>query len=217
MTGILIYEDNNSLRESLVSLLTLTPDLLLLGAFPRANDIIQQVEHFKPEVILMDIDMPGITGIEAVRKVRTVDQKVNIIMMTVFDDNKSVLDAICAGASGYLLKKHMSDRLTDDIRQVVQGEPPMSPGIARMIITGVQTMAAPPSAGAIIGAADYRLSAREQEILVHLAKGQSLKSMASELSISIDTVRTHIKKVYEKLQVHTQTEAVAKAINERLV
>ena len=216
MTGILIYEDNNSLRESLISLLTLTPDLLLLGAFPRADDIIQQVEHFKPEVILMDIDMPGITGIEAVRKVRTVDQKMHIIMITVFDDSKSVLDAICAGASGYLLKKHISDRLPEAIQQVMQGEPPMSPGIARMIITGMHAMTSPPAAAAT-AAADYKLSAREQEILAHLAKGQSLKGMASELNISIDTVRTHIKKIYEKLQVHTQTEAVSKAINERLV
>jgi len=216
MTGILIYEDNNNLRESLESLLTLTPGLLLLGSFPRADDIVQQTEHFKPEVILMDIDMPGITGIEAVRKVRILDKKVHIIMITVFNDSKSVLDAICAGASGYLDKKYISDRLPEAIRQVMQGEPPMSSGIARMIITGMQALTSPP-ADAAAGAADYKLSAREQEILAHLAKGRSLKAMASGLFISIDTVRTHIKRIYEKLQVHTQTEAVAKAINERLV
>jgi DNA-binding NarL/FixJ family response regulator len=215
MIGILIYEDNNGLRESLESLLTLTPDLLLLGAFPRADDIVQQVEHFKPEVILMDIEMPGITGIEAVQKVRAINKQVHIIMITVFDDSKSVLDAICAGASGYLLKKHISDRLPEAIQQVMHGEPPMSPGIARMIITGMHAMTSPPAAAT--GAADYKLSTREQEILAHLAKGKSLKAMASELYISIDTVRTHIKKIYEKLQVHTQTEAVSKAINERLV
>jgi DNA-binding NarL/FixJ family response regulator len=213
MTGLLIYEDNDPLRESVSNLLMLSRDLLLLGAFSRADDISSQLEHYRPDVILMDIEMPGISGIEAVRKVRLVDKKVHIIMLTVFDDNRHVLDAICAGANGYLLKKHLSDHLPDAIRQVIAGEPPMSPGIARMIIASMhqsQPLATQPPN-------DYKLSARETEILSHLSKGESIKQMASDLSISIDTVRTHIKNIYEKLQVHTQTEAVSKAINEKLV
>ncbi|HTR30808.1 MAG TPA: response regulator transcription factor [Puia sp.] len=211
MIGLLIYEDNDNLRDSIANLLTLTKDLLLLGAFPRADDIAKQVEHFRPDVILMDIEMPGINGIEAVRRVRLADKKVHIIMLTVFDDNRHVLDAICAGASGYLLKKHLSDRLPEAIQQVIHGEPPMSPGIARMIIAGMQQSPSGPTPN------DYKLSARETEILAHLSWGKSIKGMASELSISVETVRTHIKNIYEKLQVHTQAEAVSKAINERLV
>jgi DNA-binding NarL/FixJ family response regulator len=211
MIGLLIYEDNDSLRDSVSNLLTLSKDLLLLGAFPRADEIAGHLAHFQPEVILMDIEMPGISGIEAVKQVRLLDRKVHIIMLTVFDDNRHVLDAICAGASGYLLKKHLSDHLLDAIRQVIAGEPPMSPGIARMIIASMHQSPATPTPN------DYKLSARETEILSHLSKGKSIKLMASELSISIDTVRTHIKNIYEKLQVHTQTEAVSKAINEKLV
>jgi DNA-binding NarL/FixJ family response regulator len=213
MTGLLIYEDNDPLRESVSNLLMLSRDLLLLGAFSRADDISSQLEHYRPDVILMDIEMPGISGIEAVKRVRLLDKKVHIIMLTVFDDNRHVLDAICAGANGYLLKKHLSDHLPDAIRQVIAGEPPMSPGIARMIIASMhqsQPQATQPPN-------DYKLSARETEILSHLSKGESIKQMASDLSISIDTVRTHIKNIYEKLQVHTQTEAVSKAINEKLV
>ena len=211
MIGILLYEDNDGLRESLASLLTLSKDLLLLAAFPRADDIGGHIAHYHPEVILMDIEMPGINGIEAVRQVRALDKKVQIIMLTVFDDNKHVLDAICAGASGYLLKKHLSDHLPEAIRQVMQGEPPMSRGIARMIIAAMQQTGAMPVPN------DYKLSARETEILSHLSKGKGFKIIAADLSISIDTVRTHIKKIYEKLQVHTQTEAVSKALNEKLV
>jgi DNA-binding NarL/FixJ family response regulator len=211
MIGLLIYEDNDSLRESVSNLLTLSKDLLLLAAFPRADEITKHLEHYHPDVILMDIDMPGISGIEAVRKVRPIDKKVHIIMLTVFDDNRHVLDAICAGANGYLLKKHLSDHLPDAIRQVIAGEPPMSPGIARMIIAGMHQAQATPTPN------DYKLSTRETEILSNLSKGKGIKLMASDLFISVETVRTHIKNIYEKLQVHTQTEAVSKAINEKLV
>jgi DNA-binding NarL/FixJ family response regulator len=159
----------------------------------------------------MDIDMPGLNGIEAVKRVRTVDSKVPIIMLTIFDDSRHVLDAICAGASGYLLKKHLSDRLPEAIHQVVQGEPPMSPGIARMIIQNMQEQAVKPAAP------DYGLTAREKEILAQLSKGKGLKMIAADLNISIDTVRTHIKNIYEKLQVHSQAEAVSKALNDGLV
>jgi len=211
MLGILLYEDNDSLRESLSNLLALSKDMLLLGSFSRAGGVVGQVKELKPEVILMDIDMPGMNGIEAVKLVRGFDRKVQIIMLTIFDDNRHVLDAICAGASGYLLKKHLSDHLPDAIRQVMQGEPPMSPGIARMIIQNMQEQATKP-----VGR-DYGLTSREKEILAQLSKGKGLKMIASDLCISLDTVRTHIKNIYEKLQVHSQAEAVSKALNDGLV
>jgi len=208
--AVVIYEDNNNLRESLSNLLTFSKDLLLLGSYARADDVVQQIQDLQPDVILMDIDMPGMNGIEAVKKIRSFNQQVQIIMLTVFDDNRHVLDAICAGASGYLLKKHISDRLTEAIVQVLQGEAPMSPGIARMVIQSMQQNSKP-------DLNRYLLTPREKEILGNLSKGNSYKLIAAELAISIDTVRTHIKKIYEKLQVHTQTEAVSKAVNERLV
>ena len=209
-TGILIYEDNNNLRESLCNLITFSRDLVLLGNFPRADDVSEQVPALKPDVILMDIDMPGTNGIEAVRQIRMFDTQAQIIMLTIFDDNKHVLDAICAGASGYLLKKHISERLGEAITQVRQGEAPMSPGIARMVIESMQQHTKPL-------ANDYHLTPREKEILGNLSKGKSYKMIAADFFISIDTVRTHIKNIYEKLQVHSQVEAVSKAVNERLV
>ncbi len=216
MFGVIVYEDNNSLRESLGNLVTYTQDLLLLGSYPRADEAAKHVVELKPDVILMDIEMPGLNGIEAVKQVRTIDKKVQIIMLTVFDDNKHILDAICSGASGYLLKKHISDHLPDAIRQVMQGEPPMSPGIARMIISSMQ-QGANPSNASVTSVNDYKLTNREKEILTHLARGKGFKMIAADLSISIDTVRVHIKNIYEKLQVHTQVEAVSKALNEKIV
>jgi len=210
MVGVIIYEDNENLRESLVKLLTFTKDLFLLGNYSRADEALKQVVQLQPDVILMDIEMPGLNGIEAVKQIRAVDKKVQIIMLTVFDDNKHILDAICAGASGYLLKKHISDHLPDAIRQVMMGEPPMSAGIARMIIASLQEKSTE-------NRKDYKLTNREKEILTHLSKGKSFKLIASEANISVDTVRVHIKNIYEKLQVHTQIEAVSKAINERIV
>lgn len=209
-TGILVYEDNDNLRESLCNLVNFSKDLLLLGNFSRVDQVTEQVKELQPDVILMDIDMPGMNGIEAVKLIRRFNQQVHIIMLTVFDDNRHVLDAICAGASGYLLKKYISDHLTDAIAQVQQGEAPMSPGIARMVIQSMQQTQMPEKD-------QYNLTNREKEILSKLSKGNSYKLIAAELVISIDTVRTHIKNIYEKLQVHTQTEAVSKAVNEKLV
>lgn len=208
--GIIVYEDNNNLRESLCNLITFSKDLLLLGNYARVDDVITQVKELQPDVILMDIGMPGMNGIEAVKQIRTFNHQVQIIMLTVFDDNRHVLDAICAGASGYLLKKNISDHLTDAIALVLQGEAPMSPGIARMVIQSMQQNTKP-------AIDNYNLTQREKEILSNLSKGNSYKLIAADLTISIDTVRTHIKNIYKKLQVHTQTEAVSKAVNERLV
>ena len=210
MTTILLYDDNISLRESLEKLVHFSDDLLLIGSFGHVQNVKEQVEELQPDVILMDIDMPGLNGIEAVRQIRRFNQKVLIIMLTVFDDNRHVLDAIVAGASGYLLKKHISDKLMNAIKEVIEGGAPMSPGIARMVIESMQQKQAAEGD-------KYHLTQREKDILSSLSKGNSFKMIAAELEISIDTVRTHIKRIYEKLQVHSQTEAVSKAVNERIV
>ncbi len=208
---IIIFEDNAHLRESLTSLLSLTDDYSVINSFPDCSKVAEQIKRYQPDVVLMDIDMPGINGIEAVKKIREFDKKVQIIMLTVFDDNTHVFEAMYAGANGYLLKKYVSDKLIDAIRDVLDGGAPMSPSIARMVISNMQQPIHK------VADNDYQLTAREKETLQLLSKGNSFKMIAAQLNISIDTVRTHIKRIYDKLHVRSQIEAVSKAINERLV
>lgn len=207
MTSALLYEDNDELRESIRTLLELSGEVSVVGDFKQATDVASQVRQFAPSIVLMDIDMPGITGIEAVKQIRGFNRELPILMLTVFDDNANVFNALCAGASGYLLKKHVSSRLLSSINEVLDGGAPMSPAIARMVLSSMQTPVTK----------NYDLTTREREILASLSKGNSYKLIAAGLEISIDTVRTHIKNIYVKLEVHSQTEAVSKAINEKLV
>jgi len=205
--AIQVYEDDDLLRENLCSMMKLNNTWQLTGAFENVLEIEKQVQDLQPDVIFMDIDMPGMTGIEAVKKLRLAGIKTHIIMLTVFDDNQHVLDAICAGSSGYLLKKNISIKLFDAVEEVLSGGAPMSPSIARMVIRSMQTKPIN----------SYQLSDREKEILASLSTGNSYKLIANQFNISVDTVKTHLKKIYEKLHVHSQTEAVAKAIQEKLV
>ncbi len=207
MITCLLYEDNDELRESIRTLLQLSGEVSVVGDFKKATGAATQVRALNPSVVLMDIDMPGVSGIEAVRQIRAFNRELPILMLTVFDDNTNVFNALCAGASGYLLKKHVSSRLLSAINEVLDGGAPMSPAIARMVLSSMQ---APTTK-------KYDLTVREREILASLSKGNSYKLIASGLDISIDTVRTHIKNIYAKLEVHSQTEAVSKAINEKLV
>ncbi|HVV05707.1 MAG TPA: response regulator transcription factor [Puia sp.] len=209
--GVLIYEDNNQLRDSIEKLITFSKDFLLLGAFPNVTDVEKQVKKFQPDVILMDIDMPGgIDGIDAVRKIREFNTAAQIIMLTVFDDSRTVLDAISSGASGYLLKKNLSEKLFDAINEVLSGGAPMSPNVARMVIASMQKKP-------LAEDNKYQLTTREREILLALSQGTSYKGIAEQFFISLDTVRSHIKNIYQKMQVHKQLEAITKARNEGIV
>jgi DNA-binding NarL/FixJ family response regulator len=208
MTTIHIYDDNALLRRSLEELLSLSGDFVVTGSFDHALQAEAEVQQSAPDLILMDIDMPGRTGIEAVQKIRAANKKVPILMLTVFEDNTHILDAICAGASGYLLKKHVSEKLVPAIREVLADGAALSPAVARMIIAAMQQTAQKDR---------YDFTQREKEILQLLCKGNSYKMIAAELHIGFETVRSYIKKIYEKLQVHSATEAVIKALNERLV
>jgi DNA-binding NarL/FixJ family response regulator len=151
--------------------------------------------------------LPGRTGIEAVKQIRTFNKTVPIIMLTVFDDSEHVFDAIYNGADGYLLKKHISDKLIDSIKDILQGGAPMSPVIARMVISGMHQKSND----------EYKLTGREKDILTLLSQGYSFKMIAHALGLSIDTIKTHSKHIYDKLHVNSQIEAVSKALSERLV
>jgi DNA-binding NarL/FixJ family response regulator len=207
-TTLLIYEDNDQLRESVSNLVEMNDQLELLQAFPHVNEVEAQVVVYQPDLIIMDIEMPGLSGIDATRLLRKKYPDIGILILTVFDDSENILNAIKAGASGYLLKKHIVSRLHVAIEDILDGGAPMSPAVARLVLESMHKKNQ---------ASDYGLTQREKEVLLSLSKGNSFKMIAAEYIISIDTVRAHIKKIYEKLQVHSQTEAVSKAINEGLV
>lgn len=208
---VLIYEDNEVMREGLSQILSYSGDYELQGAFGNCNEVEAQVSAFVPDVILMDIEMPETNGIEGILRIRAVNAMVKIIVLTVFDDNKNVFDAICAGANGYLLKRSVPEKIFDAIQDVLNGGSPMSASIASKVL---QLLAGTKPEKNKEG---YSLTKREKEILLSLVQGNSYKMIATHLMISQETVKTHLKRIYEKLQVHSQTEAVVKAINERIV
>jgi DNA-binding NarL/FixJ family response regulator len=208
--GVLIYEDNTDLREAIVQLIKTSDKYSCVGDFNNCNKVLSDIKLLSPQIILMDIDMPGRNGIEAVQLIREVDKNVKIIMLTVFDDNQNVINAICAGASGYLLKKNCFEKLFTSIEESLNGGAPLSANIARMVLVHV----AHNGNGAV---ESYNLTTREKEILHTLVQGYSYKMIAATLHISFETVKSHIRNIYEKLQVHNQSEAVAQALRNKIV
>ena len=211
---IAIFDDNKNIRESISLLLATVPQFEVVGSFCHVLDCIDDVRDSKPDIVLMDIEMPGMTGIEAVTKIKKEFPHIQVLMQTVFEDDDRVFDSICAGASGYILKNFLNTKLVDSINELQYGGSPMSPSIARKVLNKMQ------SVSAIIKpeeTPDYRLTAREKEVLSCLVNGLSYKMIASDLNISYETVRSHVKKIYEKLHVASLTEVVAKAINQRIV
>ena len=208
VTTVHIYDDNAELRKSLEQVLSLANEFVISGSYDSFLHAEEELKKSMPDVILMDIDMPGVNGIEAVRKIRAFNKKIPIIMLTVFDDNIHILEAICAGASGYLLKKSIFEKLVPSIRETMAEGATLSPSVAKMIINSMQKKS---------GKDQYDFSVREKEILTLLCQGYSYKMIAANLGIGYETVRTHIKKVYDKLQVGSATEAVSKAMNEKLI
>ena len=211
---IALFDDNKNIRESIGMLLNTEADFELVGSFAHVLDCVRDVKDCKPDVVLMDIEMPGMTGIEAVKEIRKEFPQDQILMQTVFEDDERVFDSICSGASGYILKNFLNTRLVDAIRELQFGGSPMSPSIARKVLNKMQ------SVSSVIQpeeAPDYHLTAREKEVLSCLVNGLSYKMIGGELNISYETVRSHVKKIYEKLHVASLTEVVAKAINQRIV
>jgi DNA-binding NarL/FixJ family response regulator len=205
---ILIYDDNEALRNSIGVMLS--DEFEIAASMSNAETIETDIGELKPDVILMDIDMPDVNGVEAVRRVRKINPSLPVIMLTVFDDNENIFNAICAGASGYILKRYALEELPAAIHDVLSGGAPMTGSVAKKVLQMV-----PQARSTEQEKSD--LSKRETEILQFLVNGYSYKMIASELKVSIDTVRFHIKKIYDKLHVHSATEAVSKAIRDRLV
>lgn len=210
MTRIIIYDDVEELRDSLTLLLDSEEGFEVLGSFDNCETAAVDVREMKPDVILMDIDMPNRTGIEGVRAIREVDSTVKIIMLTVFDDNKNVFESLRAGANGYLLKKTAPARLIEHIREVQAGGAPMTASVATQVLNMFASFTSTESV-------DFNLSDREKQVLQLLVEGNSYKMVGAEMNLSIDTIRSHIRNIYEKLQVHSKSEAVAKAIKNRIV
>jgi len=206
---IVLYEDNTSLREGLTMLLGASGNFEVVGAFRNCNNVTEELKSLRPDVILMDIDLPGINGIRALQLIRELNTEVKVLMLTVFDDDKNIFKAIQSGANGYLLKETPPARLLEYIQDVYSGGAPMTSSIATQILQMFSRMHTP--------VREYKLSDKEKEVLQLLVNGYSYKMIAAEMFIAIDTVRSYIKKIYEKLHVNSKSEAVAKAFRDKLV
>ena len=207
---VVIFEDNQSLRLSLYQLINGSDGFICVGAFENCSNLLENIKATKPDVVLMDIQMPGINGIEAVRMIREKYPDMKIMMQTIFEDNDKIFQSILAGASGYILKNTSPARFLEFVKETNDGGAPLSPNVAAKLLKIVTEK----HSTEIL---DFRLSDREKEVLSCLVNGMSYKMIAHACFISIDTVRGHIRSMYEKLHVHSKSEAVALAIKNKIV
>lgn len=206
---VAIFEDNKAMREGLAMVVEMFEDLELCGTFNNANKVTRDIAQCSPDVVLMDIQMPGMNGIQSVQLAKEANPGVQILMQTVFEDSDKIFSSLCAGASGYILKNSSPEKIHAAILEVAAGGAYFTPSIAQKVLA---------SFGATKNVVDYVvLSVREKEILSQLVEGLSYKMIASQLHISYETVHSHIKKIYEKLHVNSKSEAVSKAIRQKLV
>lgn len=205
MIRIIIYEDKNDLRNALAGLIGGTSEMLLVGAFDHCKNVASEVAVLHPNVVIMDIGLPEMSGIEGLKIIKSINPEIEVMMFTVFDDDDRIFEALQSGASGYILKNANPGKIIDSIKDIMTGGAPISPTVAKKILDSL-----PSSHTKIAKPAESTLSDRETEILNLLAKGYSQKMVSEQLNISINTVRTLIRRCYQKLQVHSITEAVAK-------
>ncbi len=206
--SVVIAEDDDSIREGISALINSTEGFILKGKFSECNSLLKEIENILPDVFLMDISMPGMTGIECTAKIKSLYPSVHIVMLTVYEDDSQIFDSLRAGASGYILKRAPLEEIISAIRDVQTGGAPMSPSIAKKVLNFFN------ESGKKIN--EYNLTSREKEILQELINGLSYKKIAETLFISLDTVRSHIKNIYQKLHVTSKSEAVVKALKDRL-
>jgi DNA-binding NarL/FixJ family response regulator len=209
---LVIFDDNINVRESIELLLSTTENMKLVAAYDSCQNILQQIENNQPDVVLMDIDMPILNGVEAVKLLRTKFLELPVLMLTGFEDDEKVFDSLCAGANGYILKNANMDLLINYINEVYSGGVPMTPIIARKVLT--QFTKLQPTQ---FESEEYNLSNREKDVLHLLVKGKSYKMIASDLNISYETVHSHIRKIYQKLHVNSVGEAVSKTISQKIL
>ena len=207
---VVIIEDMREVREGLAALIDGTPGFRCASSYRTMEDALAAEDIGRSDVILTDIALPGMSGIEGIRVLRVRFPRIPILALTVHDSDSKVFDALCAGASGYLLKNTLPERLLEALREVAEGGAPMSPEVARRVVRLFREFRPPDHA-------PYRLTPQENELLKLLADGHHRKTAAHELKISVNTVSFHLKNIYDKLQVHSKTEAVAKALRERLI
>jgi len=212
MINVAIVEDNNTIREGLAALISGTPGYNCTGAYPDCEKFLTNLPKINIDLVLMDIGLPGINGIEGVKKAKIINPALNILMLTIYEESNVVFEALCAGACGYLVKKTPPSRLLEAINDICEGGSPMSSHIARQIISVFHQ-----KKNLNGNSSDYELTQREKEVLNHLADGYNYQEIADKLFISVDTVRHHIRNIYKKLHVHSQSEAVAKAIRKGII
>jgi DNA-binding NarL/FixJ family response regulator len=207
---VAIVEDRREIRESLALLIGGTEGFKCIGSYRSMEEALDKLKHHQPHLLLSDIGLPGMSGIEGVAILKERYPDLLILMLTVYDDDERIFDAMCAGASGYLLKKTPPGRLLDSLREVASGGAPMSPEVARRVISLFREIRPPDRA-------DYELTPHETRLLRLLVQGHNYKTAAAELGVTVHTVSFHLRSIYEKLQVHSKSEAVAKALQNRLV
>ncbi|HOZ79181.1 MAG TPA: response regulator transcription factor [Ferruginibacter sp.] len=212
MTRVAIFEDNKHLRETIQFLLNNTPGYQCVGAYPDCSNVIDDVADAGCDVILMDIEMPGMSGIEATKLVKENFPHIPILIQTVFFEDEYIFNAICAGASGYILKSTTPQGYMEAIADVQSGGSPMTPGIAKRVLELFRTNLAP-----AVPSKDYNLTQQEKKVLQLLVDGKSYKLIAAELFVAHDTIKTHVKNIYAKLHVHSGTEAVSLALRDKIV
>src|SRR5262245_14272377 len=208
--GIAIIEDQREVREGLAMLINGTAGFHCTGGYRSMEEALRQIGNRLPDVILTDIGLPGMSGIAGIRILKARHPEVPIVALTVYDDEEDIFNALCAGASGYLLKDTQPARLLESLKEVIGGGAPMSPEVARRVITLFREVRPPERAS-------HNLTPAEIELLKLLVEGHNYKTAAAELGISINTVSFHLRNIYEKLQVHSKTEAVAKALRNHIV
>jgi DNA-binding NarL/FixJ family response regulator len=208
--NVAIIEDQREVRYGLSILINGTAGFCTVGSYRSMEEALRCVENEVPDVILTDIGLPGMSGTEGTRILKNRYPDIPVIALTVYDDDEEIFNVLCAGASGYLLKETQPARLLESLREVVSGGAPMSPEVARRVVKLFREFRPPERS-------NYKLTPAENELLKLLVEGHNYKTAGAELGITINTVSFHLRNVYEKLQVHSKTEAVAKALRERIV